>query len=454
MVKFGKKFFFDASYTKKAKRKMIIGGGILIVGIIILLVSLSFFKKDEKVDKKKGNTILLRDEVSTEINLALPDKTSYFEKLENVKLDNISIKYPENLELSVNVDECPVESVETINSIFDGTVEGNLDDYDCIKNVPTKIGSYEVIISLNKKEYKVQLNVVDTTPPVLALKPLEISAGSSYSIDDFIESCSDNTQGACTYSYYYNPYEEDESELDYSSYNAEGSYEIKIMAKDTTGNASTPETTTLTVVPKAKNKYLVTYNTNGGSAINGEYVEEGSMVSRPKDPTKNNSTFAGWSLNGAIFDFSTPITGEITLDANWNSNPQKPKPNVPSCRYGNKNYDTNNIIAVFADASSKCASALSEFNSLRDGPLVNNTIAKEVNRLRAYQTESGYTFCDNCIGIETDGILNSNGTGIVGYQLIFNIQQRANGTSVEVARYRIDTNGKRHFSLNTINLPE
>jgi len=37
-------------------------------------------------------------------------------------------------------------------------------------------------------------------------------------------------------------------------------------------------------------------------------------------PVKNNYTFDGWMLEGVLFDFETPITGSMTLDASWTEN--------------------------------------------------------------------------------------------------------------------------------------
>ena len=52
-------------------------------------------------------------------------------------------------------------------------------------------------------------------------------------------------------------------------------------------------------------------------------VEYGSMVSQPTDPTYANHTFLGWYTSesgGTKFNFSTPITSDITLYAHWQVN--------------------------------------------------------------------------------------------------------------------------------------
>ena len=64
--------------------------------------------------------------------------------------------------------------------------------------------------------------------------------------------------------------------------------------------------------------YTVTFETNGGSSIESQAVEEGNTVLKPADPTKEGYTFDGWYSDEAlstIYDFGTPVTEDITLYA-------------------------------------------------------------------------------------------------------------------------------------------
>lgn len=66
--------------------------------------------------------------------------------------------------------------------------------------------------------------------------------------------------------------------------------------------------------------YTVTFETNGGSSIESQAVEEGNTVLKPADPTKEGYTFDGWYSDEAlstIYDFGTPVTEDITLYAKW-----------------------------------------------------------------------------------------------------------------------------------------
>ena len=67
--------------------------------------------------------------------------------------------------------------------------------------------------------------------------------------------------------------------------------------------------------------HTVRFRTNGGSSIPMQTVEDGRTVGRPADPTRPGHTFAGWLLDGRPYDFSTPVTGDIVLDAAWEETP-------------------------------------------------------------------------------------------------------------------------------------
>lgn len=61
----------------------------------------------------------------------------------------------------------------------------------------------------------------------------------------------------------------------------------------------------------------VTFNTNGGSAIAEQNVISGETISAPTNPTKTGYNFDGWLYNGSAFDFTSPITQDIVLQAQW-----------------------------------------------------------------------------------------------------------------------------------------
>lgn len=68
--------------------------------------------------------------------------------------------------------------------------------------------------------------------------------------------------------------------------------------------------------------YTVTFNSNGGSAVDTQTVASGETANEPTAPTKDGKNFGGWyvseTFEGEAFDFSTPIDADITLNAKWN----------------------------------------------------------------------------------------------------------------------------------------
>jgi len=67
----------------------------------------------------------------------------------------------------------------------------------------------------------------------------------------------------------------------------------------------------------ATQTFTVTFNSEGGSAVAAQEVVEGNEVIMPEMPTRRNHTFIGWFLGEALYDFSNPVTNNITLIARW-----------------------------------------------------------------------------------------------------------------------------------------
>ncbi len=80
---------------------------------------------------------------------------------------------------------------------------------------------------------------------------------------------------------------------------------------------STPVTGNITLTAKWIAGYAVTFNSDGGSAVESQDVNEGGVATKPVAPTKTGYTFAGWTLNGEAYDFTAPIMGDIELIATW-----------------------------------------------------------------------------------------------------------------------------------------
>jgi len=66
----------------------------------------------------------------------------------------------------------------------------------------------------------------------------------------------------------------------------------------------------------------VTFDSQGGSTVPSQSVNVNSPVARPVNPTRSGYNFVGWYTTSGLttlYDFSTPVTGNITLYARWNT---------------------------------------------------------------------------------------------------------------------------------------
>lgn len=64
----------------------------------------------------------------------------------------------------------------------------------------------------------------------------------------------------------------------------------------------------------------VTFNVDGGSAVDAQTVYVGDKATKPADPTKDEATFGGWFADAektTEFDFDAPIMEATTVYAKW-----------------------------------------------------------------------------------------------------------------------------------------
>ena len=81
-------------------------------------------------------------------------------------------------------------------------------------------------------------------------------------------------------------------------------------------------------------KYTVTFDSNGGSAVDKQTVESGTAASKPANPTKTGYTFVAWFEDESLtmpYYFASKVVKNLTLYAKWQSS-TLPTPNPPdSC---------------------------------------------------------------------------------------------------------------------------
>ena len=205
-----KRFIFDENYIKKYAKKdrlkwLIIGASALVLIIVIIIVILATRNNKPEQIAPAVPKFELKEELTIEAGSPLPEVTDYFNTLENIDVDEITVTYPDEFELSYDTSLCTPEEVEEIYS----NEEPNFDDYDCVQNYLLTPATYGITIALQGEEYTVNLTVADTREPVLILQDVEIYEGDSYELNDFVSSCFDVTS-ECEITYYTEDTDEEE----------------------------------------------------------------------------------------------------------------------------------------------------------------------------------------------------------------------------------------------------
>ncbi len=94
------------------------------------------------------------------------------------------------------------------------------------------------------------------------------------------------------------------------------------------------------------NRYTITFDTDGGSAVDAQTVAYGEKAKTPTDPTKIGYTFAGWELGGNAYDFAAAVTGNMTLTAKWKDS-EKPTGEIKISKNSWKSFLNNITFGLF-----------------------------------------------------------------------------------------------------------
>lgn len=98
------------------------------------------------------------------------------------------------------------------------------------------------------------------------------------------------------------------------------------------GNIGTRATDVYAQIWYLERSVTVSYDTDGGSAVNPETVVQGNTVTEPTT-TKNHATFDGWYTDKELttkWDFKEVVKADMTLYAKWKENETPVNPDEPS----------------------------------------------------------------------------------------------------------------------------
>ena len=116
---------------------------------------------------------------------------------------------------------------------------------------------------------------------------------------------------------------------------------------DTKYDFAAPVTGDMTLTAKwTANSYTITFDTDGGSAVDAQTVAYGEKAKTPADPTKTGYTFAGWELGGNAYDFAAAVTGNMTLTAKWKDS-EKPTGEIKISKNSWKSFLNNITFGLF-----------------------------------------------------------------------------------------------------------
>lgn len=166
--------------------------------------------------------------------------------------------------------------------------------------------------------------------------------------------------------------------------------------------------------PPAKKKFTVTFDSKGGSTVANQEVEENKTATKPNpDPTKTNFNFKGWYKQGetAEYNFSQPVTGNMTLEAKWEAKPVAP---------------TKHTVTFDTDGGSKIDAVQVEHGKPVAKPATNPS--KEGNTFIGwYKDEQQYDFNT---AVTTDITLKANWEAVL-YKVTFKYED---GTTSDVVK--------------------
>ncbi|MBQ4633908.1 MAG: InlB B-repeat-containing protein [Bacilli bacterium] len=66
--------------------------------------------------------------------------------------------------------------------------------------------------------------------------------------------------------------------------------------------------------------YFVSFDSNGGSKVNGQSVKINEYVQKPMNPVRAGYDFVYWMLYDEEYNFDTPVKNNLTLVAKWEKN--------------------------------------------------------------------------------------------------------------------------------------
>lgn len=184
-----------------------------------------------------------------------------------------------------------------------------------------------------------------------------------------------------------------------TGYNFSGWYMDADLTMPLGENASMPDAELTLYAKWTVNQYTITFDSNGGSEVASITLDYGTPVAEPAAPARSGYTFAGWTLNGVKYSFTTMPAENITLVAEW-----KALSNIPyTVEYylqepdGSFPYDASEIQSLSGTAGTLATAEVKDytgftFDSGISGTVMSGTLTENDSLvLKLYYTRNSYT---------------------------------------------------------------
>lgn len=359
----------EEKQKKKFNKKIVIP----VVAIAVACISVpSYMVYKDKEAKRIAyqNKVIIRDK-TIESGSKVPVLDDFVKKYGNLdKKSTVSFvnsnKDVESKDLTTKTIYYDKDKKEVNDS--DAQENGKLKDGYTSKTIVTGTGTYKVTIKNNKKTYTATLNVKDTKAPTFKTKDVTITEGDSVSIDNFIESCTDNSSTNCIYKYV----DDKGNEIDDID-KAVGEHTIKLIAKDESGNKTESQEAKLVVNAKpVEQPAPASTNTSSRTSTTR------SSSTRRSTGSSGTSSNGGWK----------PWEAYGLTEYQWNNE-------TPNKKYIQQHVITDaNVSATLRGTYSsyeECWNAFQQLRNSTEGKISGHTYGGGCYRMYAYSGRYLYT---------------------------------------------------------------
>lgn len=204
--------------------------------------------------------------------------------------------------------------------------------------------------------------------------------------------------------------------------------------------------------------FTVTFNSNGGSEVPNQVVEQGAAAVEPNAPTKSGYRFDGWYTDSSLataYDFNMPVTGDLTLYAKWTYvGGGSSSSSSDTTTETTKNPDGSTTITVTSpDGSTSETTKYTDGTTKvvetdRKGTVTTTTTDLDGNKVKVVQKTDGSSqiTVDNKDGSGSVTAVDENGyvvsTASLSSKAIHTAEQSGNVVTVPIPEVPITTNQK------------